>query len=588
LLRNESIHFNEKTGTYTFFGSGILLLLIMKIAVAQQNYLIGDCKNNALKIINAIREGKKNGASLIVFSELCICGYPPLDFLEFDDFIQTCYDALEEIKLHADTIGVLVGCPAKNETKKGKGLFNAAFFLYEKEIKAVVHKTLLPNYDIFDEYRYFEPAFEWNIIPFMGKRLAVTICEDIWDMGNAPLYRINPMEKLLQQSPDLMINLSASPFDYTHPEDRKAIIKSNVEKYHLPIIYCNTVGSQTEIVFDGGSIVADKESNIRLEMKTFGEDMQYIQLLEDGTFDKDIISTGDTLPQMPLDPEFFEPSLNIHLVYEALILGLRDYFKKMGFSKAILGSSGGIDSAVALAIACDALGAENVHALLMPSAFSSHHSVEDATQLSVNLGNPYEVISIENIYKDFLQSLQPVFKDRPFNVAEENIQSRSRGNLLMAIANKFGYILLNTSNKSELATGYGTLYGDMAGGISILGDCYKQQVYALAHFINRYKKIIPENILLKPPSAELKPDQKDSDSLPDYAILDAILYQYIERRMGPKEIKDLGFESSLVDRILKMVNTNEYKRKQFCPIIRISSKAFGSGRRMPIVGKYLS
>lgn len=560
----------------------------MKIAVAQQNYHIGNCKNNARKIIDAIEEAKRQKASLIVFSELSICGYPPLDFLEFDDFINTCYDALDEIKNHADTIGVLVGGPARNESTKGKRLFNAAFFLYENEIKAVVHKTLLPNYDIFDEYRYFEPAFEWKVIEFMGKRLAVTICEDIWDMGKVSLYRVNPMEQLILQSPDIMINLSASPFDYTHPEDRKAIIKSNVLKYHLPIIYCNTVGSQTEIVFDGGSIVADNDSNIRMEMKTFSEDLQYLELQDDGCLNLPILEKAAAFPEIPLDPESLEPALNIDLVYEALILGIRDYFSKMGFTKAILGSSGGIDSAVALAIAVDALGAENVHAILMPSAFSSIHSVEDATQLSINLGNPYEVISIENIYQDFLLTLQPVFENLPFNVAEENIQSRTRGNLLMAIANKFGYILLNTSNKSELATGYGTLYGDMAGGISILGDCYKLQVYALANFINKNKIIIPENILLKPPSAELRPNQKDSDSLPDYSVLDAVLYQYIERRMWPQEIKEMGFDASLVDRILKMVNSNEYKRKQFCPVIRISSKAFGSGRRMPVVGKYLS
>lgn len=560
----------------------------MKIAVAQQNYHIGNCKSNARKIIDAIEEAKRQKASLIVFSELSICGYPPLDFLEFDDFINTCYDALDEIKNHADTIGVLVGGPARNESTKGKRLFNAAFFLYENEIKAVVHKTLLPNYDIFDEYRYFEPAFEWKVIEFMGKRLAVTICEDIWDMGKVSLYRVNPMEQLILQSPDIMINLSASPFDYTHPEDRKAIIKSNVLKYHLPIIYCNTVGSQTEIVFDGGSIVADNDSNIRMEMKTFSEDLQYLELQDNGCLNLPILEKAVAFPEIPLDPESLEPELNIDLVYEALKLGIRDYFSKMGFTKAILGSSGGIDSAVALAIAVDALGAENVHAILMPSAFSSIHSVEDATQLSINLGNPYEVISIENIYQDFLLTLQPVFENLPFNVAEENIQSRTRGNLLTAIANKFGYILLNTSNKSELATGYGTLYGDMAGGISILGDCYKLQVYALANFINKNKIIIPENILLKPPSAELRPNQKDSDSLPDYSVLDAVLYQYIERRMGPQEIKEMGFDASLVDRILKMVNSNEYKRKQFCPVIRISSKAFGSGRRMPVVGKYLS
>lgn len=560
----------------------------MKIAIAQQNYHIGNCKGNAEKIISAIETAKKNGAGLIVFSELSICGYPPRDFLEFDDFIDSCEDALNEIKAYADSIGVIVGAPARNTTPKGKRLFNAAYLLYEKEIKAVVHKTLLPNYDIFDEYRYFEPAFDWQVIPFLGKRLAITVCEDIWDIGKVSLYRINPMEKLIMQSPDIMINLSASPFDYTHQEDRKAIIKSNINKYHLPLIYCNTVGSQTEIVFDGGSIAADNQANICIEMPAFEECLQYVHLRDEGKFEEAIVEVASSIPDIPLEPEKLYPELHIDLVHDALIMGIRDYFSKMGFKKAIIGSSGGIDSAVTLAIACNALGAENVHAILMPSPYSTQHSVDDAAQLSINLGNPYRVLHIDEIYKSFLHTLEPVFNNLPFSLAEENIQSRIRGNLLMAIANKFGYILLNTSNKSELATGYGTLYGDMAGGLGVLGDCYKQQVYALANFINRKSIIIPTSILEKPPSAELRPDQKDSDSLPDYAILDAILYQYIERRMGPVEIRSMGYEPALVDRILKLVNTNEYKRNQFCPVIRISSKAFGSGRRMPIVGKYIS
>ena len=294
------------------------------------------------------------------------------------------------------------------------------------------------------------------------------------------------------------------------------------------------------------------------------------------------------MPDRELKPDTLTETLNIPLIYDALILGIRDYFTKMGFKKAILGSSGGIDSAVVLALACDALGAENVKALLMPSPYSTGHSVTDAEQLSINLKNEYNIIPIKNIYESFLTELKPLFADLPFSVAEENIQSRTRGNLLMAVANKFGYILLNTSNKSELATGYGTLYGDMAGGIGVLGDCYKLQIYELAKYINRNEELIPQNIITKPPSAELRPDQKDSDSLPDYSILDKILYQYIELQKDPQEIKNQGFDADLVDRVLKMVNVNEYKRNQFCPIIRVSPKAFGVGRRMPIVGKYLS
>lgn len=560
----------------------------MKIFLAQQNYHIGNFESNTKKIIDAIETAKQQGGDLIVFSELSVCGYAPRDFLEFEDFINKSYAALDIIKQHADTIGVLVGAPDRNKVREGKDLFNAAFLLYQKEVKSIAHKTCLPNYDVFDEYRYFEPAYEWDVMEFKGKKIAVTICEDIWNLGDNPLYRNCPMDELMKQEPEVMINLSASPFDYTHDEDRKATIKANVIKYKLPLFYCNAVGSQTEIVFDGASLVFDAAANLCGQLPMFEEALQSFIVNDDGTIDAPVIESASRMPDKELEPTALEENLNINLVHDAIVLGIRDYFTKMGFTKAILGSSGGIDSAVTLALACTALGKDNVRAVLMPSQFSSGHSVNDAEQLSLNLGNPYDIIPIENIYKSFLEELKPVFKDLPFSVAEENIQSRSRGNLLMAIANKFGYILLNTSNKSELATGYGTLYGDMAGGLGVLGDCYKLQVYALAKYINRSKEIIPPNIITKPPSAELRPNQKDSDSLPDYEILDKILYQYIERRQGPKEIKAQGFDGALVDRILKMVNVNEYKRNQFCPIIRISPKAFGVGRRMPIVGKYLS
>lgn len=567
----------------------------MKIALAQQNYHVGNFDRNVEKILEGIRWAKEQEADLVVFSELCICGYPPRDFLEFSDFINQCYAAVDRIREAADTIGVLIGGPARNERPEGKDLFNAAFFLYEKEIKATIHKTLLPTYDVFDEYRYFEPAFDWQVISFKGHRLAVTICEDIWNMGHNSLYRITPMEELVRFEPDVMINLSASPYNYAQDVVRNSLVKAHTQKYGLPMFYCNTVGSQTEIVFDGGSLVYDADGQRVAEMKYFEEDYQ--------VFDLNTICTKPSAPVTETGPVYFSAmdvgldtdtlsyltgEKNIEEIYHALILGIRDYFEKMGFRKAILGSSGGIDSAVTLALAVDALGAENVRAILMPSQYSSGHSVSDAEQLSRNLANPYDIIPIKNIYEAFLQELKPVFDGLPFSLAEENIQSRSRGNLLMAIANKFSYILLNTSNKSELATGYGTLYGDMAGGLSVLGDVYKTQVFALARYINRNKEIIPEHILVKPPSAELRPNQKDSDSLPEYDILDRVLYEYIERRQGPKEIIAKGFEPALVARILKLVNTNEYKRNQFCPIIRVSMKAFGVGRRVPIVGKYLS
>lgn len=575
----------------------------MRIALAQQNYHIGNFESNTKKIISAIEQAKKEGAGLVVFSELSVCGYPPRDFLEFDDFINQCYASIDAIKQHTENIGVIIGAPQKNLDAPGKTLFNTAWLLYNGEIAGVSHKTLLPTYDVFDENRYFEPAFEWNIIPFKDHRIALTICEDIWNLGDNPLYRVCPMDMLVKQQPDLMINISASPFDYDHDEDRKEVVKANVFKYGLPLVYCNAVGSQTEIVFDGGSLVYDAKGDLLKELAYFEEDFCVMDIAVSSSrheqsplHSQPAVISGATNKEMRVakinDPDkvidFLTDTHNIRQIHQALILGIRDYFSKMAFSKAILGSSGGIDSAVALALACEALGPENVRAVLMPSPFSTGHSVQDAQQLSQTLGNPYDIIPIETVYNSFLTTLKPLFKDLPFSVAEENIQSRSRGNLLMAIANKFGYILLNTSNKSELATGYGTLYGDMAGGLSVLGDVYKMQVYALAKYINRDKEIIPMHIITKPPSAELRPNQKDSDSLPDYSLLDKVLYQYIEKRQGPKEIIAMGIDATLVNRILRLVNMNEYKRNQFCPVIRVSSKAFGVGRRMPIVGKYLS
>lgn len=571
----------------------------MKIAIAQQNYHIGNFEDNTRKIMGAIQYAKSRKADLVIFSELSICGYPPRDFLEFDDFIGECYKAIDIIKEQADTIGVIIGSPQRNPSKEGKDLFNAAWLLYDKKVAGIAHKTLLPNYDVFDEYRYFEPGYEWNVLEFKGKKIALTVCEDIWNLGDNPLYRQCPMDVLINQQPDLMINISASPFDYDHDKDREEIVRANVLKYGLPMFYCNAIGSQTEIVFDGGSLVMDANGQIVKEMKYFEEDFAIVSLDEIEVqkakrkpmkavpeFDKDMRVGKVEDPDKII--EYLTSDENIGQIKEALILGIRDYFRKMGFNKAILGSSGGIDSAVTQALATRALGRENVRAILMPSHFSTSHSVADAEQLSKNLGNPYDIVPIKNVYDSLLHTLQPVFGDLPFGLAEENLQSRTRGNLLMGISNKFGYILLNTSNKSELSTGYGTLYGDMAGGLSVLGDVYKMQVYALADYLNRNGEIIPENIITKPPSAELRPDQKDSDSLPDYSILDKVLYQYIEKRKGPKELIAMGIDETLVRRVLKLVNSNEYKRNQFCPIIRVSCKAFGVGRRVPIVGKYLS
>jgi len=560
----------------------------MKIFLAQQNYHIGNFNSNTAKIVSAIEEAKAGGGDLIVFSELCVCGYPPADFLYFNDFINSCYASINEICTHTHGIGVIIGAPFRNPTEKGKNLYNSAWFLADGKVQQVVHKTCLPTYDVFDENRYFEPTSSWELIQFRGKRIALTVCEDIWNLGNDPLYRHCPMDYLSSQLPQVLINISASPFDYTREAFRNAIIKANVLKYRIPVFYCNTVGSQTEIVFDGNSLVFDQQANLCGRLPAFEESLQSFILKNDGTVTGNCFVPAGDIPGEELIPKKLNEKLNIPQIHNALVLGIRDYFSKMGFKKAVLGSSGGIDSAVTQAIATEALGTDAVHAILMPSEFSSSHSVQDAVQLSRNLKNQHHQIPINPIYQSFLISLHPFFEGMPFNVTEENIQSRIRGNLLMAMANKFGYILLNTSNKSELSTGYGTLYGDMAGGLGVLGDCYKLQVYELARYINRKKEIIPLHIIEKAPSAELRPDQKDSDSLPPYTILDHLLYQYIELEMGPDEIKALGFDTNLVDRVLKMVNSNEYKRNQFCPIIRVSPKAFGKGRRMPVVGKYLT
>ena len=412
----------------------------MKIALAQQNYHIGHFEANTNKIIEAVRRAKADGADLVVFSELCVCGYPPRDFLEFADFLRQCRASVDRIAAEADGIAVLIGSPAPNPRVEGKDLFNAAFFLEDRQVKAEIHKTLLPNYDVFDEYRYFEPADQWQVVPFKGHRLAITICEDIWNMGENPLYRDTPMEELIKQQPDLMINLSASPYNYAQDLVRNSLVRAHTVKYGMPMFYCNTVGSQTEIVFDGGSLVYDADGKCVAEMNYFEEDYR--------VFDLNTMSLKPTAGLVPATETVYFSAMdvgagddtiayltspkNIEEIYQALILGIRDYFQKMGFSKAILGASGGIDSAVTQALAVAALGKENVRAILMPSPYSSDHSVNDARQLSENLGNPYDIIPIEAVYESFLDTLKPVFANTSFGIAEENIQSRTRGNLLMA------------------------------------------------------------------------------------------------------------------------------------------------------------
>jgi NAD+ synthase (glutamine-hydrolysing) len=550
----------------------------MRIALAQLNYHIGNFDNNAQKILEYIRLASARNTDLVIFSELSVCGYPPQDLLEHKDFIDKCYSALKHIAQECTTTAAIVGVPLMNENEKGKPLYNSACLLSQGKIAAIRHKTLLPTYDIFDEYRYFESNTQFETISFKGVNIALTICEDIWDqqpamspMGKSNLYTIAPMEKLHSQKPDIMINIAASPFAYNQVQDKRQIFMNNARKYQIPLIYVNQVGAQTELIFPGNSLVVNSTGGIIHEMLSFKEDFTIIET--------------DQLAQMPMQSTHID-DVPITRIHDALILGLRDFFGKMNFNNAVLGLSGGIDSAVSLVLAERALGSNNVRALLMPSQYSSDHSVNDSIALANNLGVQYDIVSIENIFNEFKKTLQPLFQNVQEDITEENIQARARAILLMAISNKFGDILLNTSNKSEAAVGYGTLYGDMSGGLSVLGDVYKTDLYKLAKHINKDTEVIPENIITKPPSAELKPDQKDTDSLPDYELLDQILYRYIEEQKPVNNIIQEGFDETLVKKIVRLINQNEFKRYQAPPMLRISSKAFGSGRRMPLVAKY--
>jgi len=543
----------------------------MKIALSQLNVTIGALEGNVQKMGEAINRAIADNADLIVFSELSLCGYIPKDMLNYDSFVKRGYDALEQLKPLTEKIGVVVGMPTWSGLEKGKRLYNSAVLIHKGEVVAEVHKNLLPTYDIFDEYRYFEPASELSVVEFKGVRLAITICEDLWNLDAPKLYSRTPMDELITQDPDIIINLSGSPFSYNHVEERKNRMVNNALHYGLPLVYVNQVGAHTDILFDGGSLFINRSGEIAEELNYFEEDYRCID------WDVDSVYPDNSQDRKDYD---------IEMVHDALVMGIRDYFGKMGFSKAILGSSGGIDSAVINALAVEALGAENVLAVLMPSKYSSEGSVVDAEKLAENLGCNYTTIPIQDMVNSVEASLSKEFEGKSPDVTEENIQARSRGLLLMAMSNKFGYILLNTSNKSETAVGYATLYGDMCGGLSALGDLYKMQVYEMARFINRNEEIIPEEIITKPPSAELRFDQKDSDSLPEYELLDKILFNYIELQKGWREIVDLGYDEATVRRVVKLVDRNEYKRFQAAPILRISNLAFGVGRQMPLVAEF--
>ncbi len=544
----------------------------MKIALAQLNYCIGNFEQNTKKIIGAALKAKAEGADLVVFSELSVCGYFPFDCLEFDDFIDNCQKALDEIAEKCFDIPVLVGAPLRNDIEGQKPLFNAAIFLYQNQ-RQVFKKKYIGDNPLFDERKYFEPSHDdEHLLDWAGHHIAVALGDDLANHGTDPILMENKVDELKKLNPDMVIALAASAFDYTMPRYRSNVLRQTVLKHELPLIMVNQVGAQTHLIFDGGSMAFASNGYIDTALPFFEEAVK-------------IVNTDNLLINRASEDRLVIPE-KMSLIHDALIIGVRDYFQKMGFKNAIIGLSGGLDSALVTYFAAKAIGSENVRVVLLPSQFSTDHSVSDAVALAEKLGVRYDTVAIKPLFDSFDTALKPFFEGRPFDVTEENLQARIRGVILMAFSNKFGNVLLNTSNKSEASVGYGTLYGDMCGGLSVIGDVYKSEAYELSRFINRNEEIIPWHTIEKAPSAELRPDQKDSDSLPDYSLLDQILYQYIECSKSAEEIIAQGFERAVVERTIKMVNRNEFKRHQVAPILRVSPRAFGSERLIPIVAKF--
>ncbi len=528
----------------------------MKFALAQLNYIVGNLDYNTTKIIATIQKSEEKKADLVIFSELSVTGYSPEDLLTYPSFINKVKDKIEEIATHTQEIDAIIGAPILDNHK----LYNAAIHLSKGRIKQIVKKTLLPTYDVFDEKRYFHAADQHQCIEVKGSKIALVICEDTWIPEESPLHT------LWKENPSYIINISASPFSTTHHAARKEMVQKIQELFPIPFIYVNQIGANTELIFDGHSFVTNVAHQKIVSLPSFQEAFETVDF---------------TASQNEKNNKIEE----IEAIHQALILGIKDYFNKSGFKKAVLGLSGGIDSALTAALAAEALGAQNVVGILLPSQYSSDHSIKDAEDLAKNIGIETHILPIKNAYTSIEESLSGIFADKTADVTEENIQARIRGVLLMAYSNKFGAMLLNTSNKSEMAVGYGTLYGDMCGGLAVLGDIYKTKVYELCHWINKEKEIIPSNTIYKAPSAELRPDQKDQDTLPPYDILDQIIAHYVENALEKDEIISLGFSAEIVEKALILIKRNEYKRYQAAPILRVTKKAFGIGRKMPIVGK---
>ncbi|MBO6620706.1 MAG: NAD+ synthase [Balneola sp.] len=549
------------------------------IRLAQLNPTIGDLIGNKKLITEAIRKATEDGIDILILPELIVCGYPPMDLLERTVFRESCYRINNELIECTGETAVIFGSISQNHGI-GRKIFNSAIVAQHGKEIARVHKALLPTYDVFDDLRYFEPGTEFEPISINGTLYGITVCEDIWFNDNEinyHTYSVNPAEVLANKGAQAIINVSASPFTKTKPISRVGMLQKHADELNIPLFYVNQVGANTELIFDGDSLALNKDGEIKSRAKRFAS--TYIDVEFDPST-KEVVSIGDTSDRLDV-PERIESMFN------GLVLGLQDYLRKSkAAKKVILGLSGGIDSALVAVIAKEALGAENVIAVTMPSEFSSAGSVSDSETLAQNLGIKLHKIAIKSIYDSYLDQLKEVFEGTEFNVAEENLQSRTRGDLLMAMANKFGYMLLNTGNKSETAVGYCTLYGDMAGGLGVISDLYKKEVYEMCGWLNQkyyQKEVIPNSIIQKEPSAELRPDQKDSDSLPDYGTLDTILEYYLEQQLSREEIINKGFEEKLVDKILSLVDINEHKRYQSAPGLKMSAKAFGTGRRWPVV-----
>ena len=555
----------------------------MKICLAQINPTVGDFEQNVKKICRFINTAKKR-ADLIVFPEMCIVGYPPKDLLELSGFVDSNLKALEEVKKNVTGISAIVGFVDRNVGHRGKNLYNAAAYINNKEIISRHYKSLLPTYDVFDEDRYFEPAHSISLAKISGRKSGISICEDAWGANviwHGKIHHKDPVESMIRQGAEIIINISASPFTIGKQDERLKMLTSHAKKYNVPIVFVNQIGGNDDLVFDGNSLVINKKGVIVDKALSFEEDLLMVE------FKGPDISAGGSKPSsVGKRTQAGADEGEIESVYDALVLGTRDYVRKCGFKKAVIGLSGGIDSAVTAVIAARALGKGKVLGVTMPSGFSSKGSVKDSKALAKRLGIAFENIPIKSVYNAYTRTLSDMFTGLPFDVTEENLQARIRGKILMAISNKYGYLVLTTGNKSELAVGYCTLYGDMCGGLAVISDIPKTMVYDIAEYINRKKEIIPIDTIEKPPSAELRPDQKDQDSLPPYDILDGVLRAYVEESKDIDDIVGIGFNETLVKDIIKKVDTNEYKRKQAAPGLKVTSKAFGTGRRMPLAQRY--